>query len=147
MAEGNFRPIGSRTRNWQQAAATVPSTTLVWMRASPSRSGAGKAGFIPMTRGVGSNGIADIIWAGDCPRRMIVKSSVGKPCDATSGKFYVTACRAIRLDAGASVKPCYIGPMTAVNCRTVRHAPELLAMNVAAARVPLAPDEYTSRQG
>jgi hypothetical protein len=42
-----------------------------------------------------SNGIADIIWAGECPRRMIVKSSVGKPCDATSGKFYVTASRAI----------------------------------------------------
>src|SRR5262249_29567427 len=79
------------------------------MLVSPYPHGATRVGFIPMTRAVGSNGIVAIILADACQKRMLARSSAGKPSGATSPRSSGTVNQVIRRVDRASGRHCFIG--------------------------------------
>src|SRR5262249_22733027 len=85
------------------------------MLACAYQHGATRAGFIPMTRAAGSNGIVAIILAAVCQKRMLVRSSAGRQSGATSPRSNVTVNQVIRRVDGVSGRHYFIGPTTAEN--------------------------------
>ena len=106
-------PASWFTRAMSRSSATAPSTILAWMPVSHCQCGARRVRFIPTIRAGGSNGIAAIIWAGECQKRMRDRLNAGTLCAATWPRSYATANVAIRPAASARGRPSCTGPMTA----------------------------------
>src|SRR5579859_7349657 len=85
------------------------------MPANHCRSGARTDGYTPTIRAAGFNGIADIIWAAVCLKKIFDRSGGGRQCDDTSNKSNFTARPATRPAAGASDRPFSTGPTTVEN--------------------------------
>ncbi len=64
------------------------------------------------THEVGSNGIADIIWEGGCPKSTASKSSVGERLHGTSVRFVPTAGQGISFAVAANARPFSNGRIT-----------------------------------
>ena len=79
----------------------------------PLSCGGQKAGFIPMTRAAGSNGIAGIIWAAACLKKTRDRSSDGEQYGGICGRYNDTVPQAISAAAVANAKPYCIGLTTA----------------------------------
>ena len=108
-----FPAQGSHGPSCRRTPATAPSTILAWMPVSRCQCGARRVGSIPTIRADGSNGIAAIIWAGECQKRMRDRSNAGTLCAATWPRSYATANVAIRPAASVRGRPSCTGPMTA----------------------------------
>jgi hypothetical protein len=82
------------------------------MPVSHYRYGVKRGGFIPTTRGDGSNGIVATTSGGGCQKRTLGRLVAGKLFAATSGKSNAIV-QAIRRADHDNDKPCCTGPMIA----------------------------------
>ena len=71
-----------------------------------------------MTHADGFSGIADITWAGDYPKKINVKSSVGTLYGGILGNCKKHVRWVICLAADVNVRHCCIGHTTVENCKT-----------------------------
>ena len=117
----NFPRVGFPQPNFIRKGCpgtTGSSIFLEWRRANRSKFGARRAGSENRILEAGSNGIADIIWAGEA-RMTSVKSGAGGPSAGTSLKSKKIAIRGILIAAKNKDRPFFIGLMTAGKCKKV----------------------------
>ena len=110
------RRAGFLGPSYRRGAVTLRSTISASTQVNRFPFGGRRAGFTRTIRAAGFSGIADIISAADCRKRICTKSGGGKLCAATLHKSVIIASRAIGGADHASGKHFFNGPTTAVSC-------------------------------